>query len=183
MKKLCLLILICLSNSVLAKDSGVWIGTWASNPTGLPNVAKLGTFTLPVPTILKGTVRYRLRISQGGDQIRLRFSNEYGDKPLTINAATVGLAGAGLDAAPGSLKVVTFGDKATTTIPAGAPVLSDSIPLHVAALADLSVSVYVDASPVNLCPDGMPASDQVAVENSNATREEHLTNARCTFLT
>jgi len=183
MKKLCLLILICLSNSVLAKDSGVWIGTWASNPTGLPNVAKLGTFTLPVPTILKGTVRYRLRISQGGDQIRLRFSNEYGDKPLTINAATVGLAGAGLDAAPGSLKVVTFGDKATTTIPAGAPVLSDSIPLHVAALADLIVSVYVDASPVNLCPDGMPASDQVAVENSNATREEHLTNARCTFLT
>ena len=88
MKKLYLLILICLSGSVLAKDDGVWIGTWAMNPTGLPNVAKLGSFTLPEPTTVKGTVRYRLRISQGGTQIRLRFSNEYSDKPLTITSPT-----------------------------------------------------------------------------------------------
>lgn len=183
MKKLCLLILICLSGPVLAKDGETWIGTWATNPTGLPNVAKLGSFTLPVPTTVKGTVRYRLRISQGGSQIRLRFSNEYGDKPLRIDAATVGLASAGLDAAQGSLKVVTFGDRTGITIPAGAPAVSDAIPLRVAALTDLVVSIYVDGLPVNLCPDNMPVSDQVAVENSDATREEHLTTARCTFLT
>jgi lysophospholipase L1-like esterase len=29
----------------------------------------------------------------------------------------------------------------------------------------------------------MPASDQVAVETSDVTREDHLTNAKCTFLT
>jgi lysophospholipase L1-like esterase len=159
------------------------MGTWASNPTGLPNVPRLGSFTLPVPTTVKGTVRYRLRISQGGNQIRLRFSNEYGDKPLTVKAATVGLASAGLDAAQGSLKVVTFGDRTATTIPAGAPALSDAIPLRVPALTDLLVSVYVDGLPVNFCPDNMPVSDQVAVENSDTTREEHLNNAKCTFLT
>ena len=128
MKNLGLLLLIGLCSSVLAKDGDVWIGTWATNPTGLPNVERLGTFTLPVPTIVKGTVRYRLRISQGGTEVRLRFSNEYSDKPLTINAATVGLAAAGLNAAPGSLKVVTFGDRSAITIPAGAPALSDAVP-------------------------------------------------------
>jgi lysophospholipase L1-like esterase len=183
MKKLCFLILICLSSSVLAKDGETWIGTWATNPTGQPNVAKLGTFTLPTPTTLKGTVRYRLRISQGGDQIRLRFSNEYGDKPLAINSATVGLAATGLDATQGSLKRITFGDRTATIIPAGAPVLSDAVPLRVTSLADLVVSVYIDGLPVNFCPDNMPASDQVAMENSDTTREEHLTNAKCTFLT
>jgi lysophospholipase L1-like esterase len=172
-----------LSSSLLAKDSGLWIGTWATNPTGQPNVARLGTFTLPVPTSLKGTVRYRLRISQGGDQLRLRFSNEYGDQPLRINAVTVGLASGGLDAVPGSLKPVTFGDKPATTLPPGAPAISDTIPFRVPALADLIVSVYIDGLPVNFCPDTMPASDQVAVETSDVTREDHLTNAKCTFLT
>jgi lysophospholipase L1-like esterase len=183
MKKLCLLLFVCLSGSALAKDSGTWIGTWATNPTGLPNVPKLGTFTLPVPTTLKGTVRYRLRISQGGTQIRLRFSNEYGDKPLTVNAATVGLGSAGLDVAPGSIKVVTFGDKAAIVIPPGAPVLSDAIALPVTALADLVVSAYIDGLPVNFCPEGMPTADQAAVEKTDTTREEHLINAKCTFLT
>lgn len=183
MKNLSVLILLCLSGSVLAKDGGEWIGTWATNPTGLPTVAKLGTFTLPVPTIVKGTVRYRLRISQGGTQIRLRFSNEYGDKSLTINAATIGLAASGLDVTPGSLKNITFGDRPAITLPPGAPVVSDAVPLRVTALADLVVSVYVDGLPVNLCPDGMPSSDQVAVENSDSTREEHLASAKCTFLT
>src|SRR6185369_4317452 len=89
MKKLCLLFLLCLTGSVQAKDGERWMGTWASNPTGLPTVTKLGSFTLPVATNVKGTVRYRVRISQGGEQIRLKFSNEYGDKPLTIYAATV----------------------------------------------------------------------------------------------
>jgi len=183
MKKLGLLFLLCLAGSVQARDGERWMGTWASNPTGLPTVKKLGSFTLPVATNVKGTVRYRVRISQGGEQIRLKFSNEYGDKPLTIYAATVGLAAAGLDAAPGSLKAITFSERPGITIPPGAPALSDAIPLRVSALADLIVSVQVDGVPVNFCPENMPVSDQAAVENAEATRAEHLTNARCTFLT
>jgi lysophospholipase L1-like esterase len=183
MKKLCVLFLVCFAGSALAKDGEAWIGTWATNPTGLPTVKKLGTFTLPVATNVKGTVRYRLRISQGGEQIRLKFSNEYGDKPLTINAATVGLASTGLNAAPGSLKAVTFGDRAAITIPTGAPALSDPIVLRVGALSDLVVSAYVDGLPVNFCPDNMPVSDQAAIENSDTTRAEQLASAKCTFLT
>jgi lysophospholipase L1-like esterase len=183
MKKLSLLFLLCLCGSAHAKNGEAWIGTWATNPTGLPTVKKLGNFTLPVATDVKGTVRYRLRISQGGEQVRLKFSNEYGDKPLTIHAATVGLAGAGLDVAEGSLKPVTFGERAGITIPAGAPAVSDAIRLGVAALADLIVSVHVDGLPANFCPENMPISDQAAVENADTTREAHLTNAKCTFLT
>lgn len=183
MKKLSLLFLLCLAAPLYARDAENWIGTWATSPTGLPTVKKLGSFTLPVATNVKGTVRYRLRISQGGEQLRLKFSNEYGDKPLTISAATVGLAASGLDAAEGSLQAVTFGARPGMTIPAGAPALSDAIPLRVTALSDLIVSVHVDGLPVNFCPDGMPVSDQAAVENADATRAERLTSAKCTFLT
>lgn len=178
-----LLMLLGLSTSVLAADSSPWTGTWASSPTGLPTVTKLGTFTLPVPTSLEGTVRYRLRISRGGEQVRLRFSNEYGDKPLAINAATVGLAASGLDAAKGSLATVTFGGKTAITIPPGAPAVSDAIPIAVGDLADLIVSAHVDRVPVNFCPGNIPVSDQAAIAGSDATGAEHVANARCTFLT
>lgn len=182
MKNLCVLLLTFFCGSVLAAD-GHWIGTWAMNPTGLPTVERLGTFKLPPVNYIDGTVRYRLRISQGGTQLRLRFSNEYRDKPLTLRAATVGLAASGLDAVAGSLKTITFGGAAAITIPAGAPALSDAIPLRVTALADLVVSVHVDDLPVNFCPETMPITDQAVVEHTDVTYEERPTNLKCTYLT
>src|SRR5262249_6428173 len=96
------------SESVLAADPGPWIGTWEMSPVGLPTVTKLGANPVPPPTKNKGTSRYRLRIPQGGSRIRLRFSNGFSDIPLALKAATVGLAGEGLDALPGSLRRATF---------------------------------------------------------------------------
>src|SRR5262249_48197750 len=44
---------------------------------------------------------------------------------------------------PGTDRVLTFGGKPSITIPAGAPVLSDSVDLNVPALSDLAVSIFV----------------------------------------
>jgi lysophospholipase L1-like esterase len=129
-------------------------------------------------------MRYRLRISQGGNQVRLRLSNEYGEKPLTVNAVTVGLAAAGLDAASGSLKKATFGGREVATMPAGAPALSDPIDLKVTAFADLIVSVYLsEGTSVTLCPPSFPMVEQAGSEDSNATNEAHLPAPKCTFFT
>src|ERR1700730_7360494 len=83
------LALISLSPAVFGHDQGAWIGTWGTSPVGLPTVTKIGTHTLPPPMRIKGTIRYRLRVSLGGGQIRLRFSNEYSDRPLSLAAVTV----------------------------------------------------------------------------------------------
>jgi lysophospholipase L1-like esterase len=164
--------LICLSSAAPAQDQGSWIGTWGTSPVGLPTVPKIEGYTIPPPTKIKGTIRYRLRISLGGSPIRLRFSNEYSDSRLSVAAATVGLAGDGLDALPGSLKRVTFSGKESVTIPARAPALSDPVELVVKPLSDLVVSIYV--------PDGVSLSvwtrpfDPIVVEGSDATLVEHL---------
>ena len=49
------------------------------------------------------------------------------------------------DAQPGSLRTVTFGGRASITIPAHSPVLSDAVDLPVRSLADIVVSVHVPA--------------------------------------
>lgn len=162
-----------------ARDPPTWIGTWAISPTGLPTLSRIGNWTLPVPTIVSGTFRFRLRVSLGGRQVRLRFSNEYGGQPLTLNAVTVGLAAGGLDAVSGSVRKVTFAGSDAITLPAGAPALSDPIDLPVKALGDLVVSVYVhDGFPTFRCTSG-DSEDQAVVEGSDTTAAEHLAVARC----
>lgn len=88
------------------------------------------------------TVRNIAHISMGGSSIRLKFSNEFGNDPLTIGEATVALA-AGDGSLQGTVHPILFGGKPTTTIPQGAIAISDPIPMQVAALANVAVSIFV----------------------------------------
>ncbi|MDF8334246.1 SGNH/GDSL hydrolase family protein [Novosphingobium cyanobacteriorum] len=101
------------------------------------------------PQPISGTVRYQVTVQAEGDQIRLRLSNEEGKSPIKLNAVTVGLAGGAFVAAPGSLQPVTFGGSAGVTIPAGAPVLSDPVPVRVKAGTDLLVSAALAGQMLN----------------------------------
>ena len=170
----------CLSDSGLAGDPGMWRATWETSPVGLPTVTKLGSETVPPAITFRGTVRYRLRVSQGGRQVRLRFSNEYGNSPLSLSAASVGTASNGLDAALGSLHRVTFDGRTSIAIPAGAPALSDPIDLATKPLSDLIVSVYAPegVSIFDCTPEDSPL-DQAGVKNIDATRVEHLSASQC----
>lgn len=99
------------------------------------------------PRALNGTVRYRVTLAAGGSRIRIRLSNEEGPTPLAIAAVSVGIAGPGLSARPGSIKPVTFGSASSLVMPAAAPALSDPVDLPVSAGAELVVSVAL-ASPL-----------------------------------
>jgi hypothetical protein len=52
------------------------------------------------------------RVSIGGSRGRVRISNAYGVRPLTIGAAYVGVRGAGPAMVPGSNRRLTFDQKA-----------------------------------------------------------------------
>jgi lysophospholipase L1-like esterase len=174
-------ILACSSASALAHDQGRWIGTWETSPVGSPTITKIGSYyTLPSPITIKGTIRYRLRISQGGSQIRLRFSNEYGEVPLALEVVSIGVAGEGLNALPGSLKQATFAGRSAITIPAGAPALTDPINISVKSLSDLIVSVYVPNGISTLaCQTDATPTDPAAVDGSDTTLLEQLPTSTC----
>jgi len=87
------------------------------SPAGLPTISKIGADSLPPIITVKGTIRYRIRISLGGSQVRLRFSNEYGKSALTVAAVSVAVAAHGLDAVSGSLQPVTFGGSRSSPFP------------------------------------------------------------------
>ena len=46
----------------------------------------------PEPGLANNTLRQIIRVSIGGEKIRLKFSNEYGNSPLYIKAAQLAVA-------------------------------------------------------------------------------------------
>ena len=93
------------------------------------------------------TLRQAMRLSLGGDTLRVRVSNLYGAEPLVIDAASVGrLArpGAGDMTAPGMLR---FGGATGVTVAPGAESVSDPLAFPVTAGEHVAVSLHVVSAP------------------------------------
>jgi lysophospholipase L1-like esterase len=88
------------------------------------------------------TCRQVLRTTAGGGRIRLRLSNVMSSMPLSLNAVTVGLRGAGA-ALVGPPQPVTIGGASTVIIPPGKHVTTDSVALRITTGADVAVSFAV----------------------------------------
>ena len=117
-------------------------------------------------------MRYRLRISQGGSHVRIRISNEYGEKPLEIGAVSVGLARKDLSALPRTLRPVTFAGNSGINIPAGAPALTDPVDFQVNSLSDLLVSLYLPDE-VDMLAQSIQVNTAV-IDGANLTLSETL---------
>lgn len=133
---------------VLAAPSG-WVATWQASPQPVWGPGFL--FPTHAPSELRDqTVRQIVRVSLGGQRLRIELSNAYGNQPVTLGKATVAVVTAGGETVPGSLRRVTFGGRDGASIPPGASSFSDPVALPLPALAHLAVSVYVpDATAVS----------------------------------
>jgi lysophospholipase L1-like esterase len=131
---LCLLLFV---SDLVGASPNAWIATWASSPQAKgPNPHE------PFLSIDNQTVRERVRVSVGGSEIRLRFSNEFGSSPLLIGAATLAIPTDASHVKRESIQSVTFEGHNSVTIPSGAPVLSDPIVFPVTAGTEISISIY-----------------------------------------
>jgi len=110
-----------------------WVGTWTASPA--PSEAALG--------FNNQTLRMNPRVSIGGDTLRVRVSNAYGNAKLVVGSAYVGIREKGSAIVPGSERKLTFGGADSAVAAAGALLISDSVKLDVAPLADLAVSLYL----------------------------------------
>jgi lysophospholipase L1-like esterase len=114
-----------------------WVGTWAASPMQADG-ANL--------RLLTGvTLREIAHISIGGQQIRVRFTNEFGLDPLTVSDAHVALSAGGGAIQPGTDHAITFGGATSFNIPPGAAIFSDPVALAVNPFSDLAVSFYLPA--------------------------------------
>ena len=128
-----------MSSAQNAIEHGHWVSAWgAAVHTAL-------RFPGDPPSLVleNQTIRMVVRPTFGGERLRIRLSNECGTSALTIGSAHIAVTNHGSAIVPESDHTLTFGGKPSVSIPPGAPMLSDPIDLKVAALTELSVSVYL----------------------------------------
>jgi lysophospholipase L1-like esterase len=160
-----------------ASDKSVrWVGTWACSP-------QLGDDgnAPPEPGFHDSTLRQVVRVSLGGEQIRVRLSNAFGATPLTLPAVHIALAGKDGTIQPGTDRTLRFHGQPRVTIPAGALVYSDPLDFHLAPLADVAITLRLTGVPdgITTHPGSrttsyLEAGDAVsAAEMANAARVDH----------
>jgi lysophospholipase L1-like esterase len=110
-----------------------WVGTWAAAPAPAEGVAGFNN----------QTIRLNPRLSIGGERLRVRISNAYGNHPLLIGAATIALRDKGPTIVARTARKLSFGGRDSTVIAAGAVQYSDAVELSVPPLADVAVSFHL----------------------------------------
>lgn len=117
-------------------DPQNFVVAWAASaqgpyPVGNPTAQPELKFAFPDPAKGASDQSFRLIVRPDiwGNQARIRLSNAFGTKPITFDAVNVGLQQSGSAVLPGTNHSVTFGKKATVTIPPGGSAVSDPVVL------------------------------------------------------
>ncbi len=87
-------------------------------------------------TAIDQTFRSIVKPDLWGNTIRIRFSNVFGDRPVTFDSVTVGLQEYSANVVKGTLTAVTFGGSRSVTIGAGDRTFSDAVHLSWVSNAD-----------------------------------------------
>ena len=108
-----------------------WVGAWYAAPTQMLSANLSGR-----------TLRQIVHLHAGGEQIRLRLSNRYGDAPITLRSVSVGQVLSGPIVRVGSRDVL-FEGKSTVTLEPGQEITSDPVVLQVEALTNLAITFFL----------------------------------------
>lgn len=119
-----------------AAGGDIWVASWTAAaqgpyPFGVPVAQPDMSYAFPSPALGANDQTFRLIIHPGllGHVARLRFSNAYGTRPVTLDGVFVGLHAIAGTIASGTNTPVKFGGKASVTIPVGGEILSDPVTL------------------------------------------------------
>jgi lysophospholipase L1-like esterase len=125
------------------RPSNKWIGTW-----GTAQQLVESQNMPPVPGLTGCTLRQVVRVSIGGDNLRVRFSNEYGSSPVTLKTACIAASKGGSAIDPDTDVALRFDGKSYVTIVPGSAVTSDPVFFSLKPRSDVAITIHFgDTSP------------------------------------
>jgi lysophospholipase L1-like esterase len=121
----------------------VWTGTWGA----AQQLVESGNMP-PAPGLTNNTLRQTIRVSIGGEVVRVKFSNTFSKSPVNIKLAGIAVSKDGCTIDPGTQKVLRFKGKKQITMNPGQEIFSDRLRIHLESGSRLSVTIcFGDTSP------------------------------------
>ena len=119
-----------------------WVGTWAAAPE------YTGHADMPQTTNLTDcSLRQIIRVSLGGEQLRMQLSNEFGSDAVEIKAVYIADAIDSCDIVTKSARYLTFNHKRNVRIEAGTAIFSDPLDYNLKPLQRLAVTIVYGHAP------------------------------------
>ncbi|MGC4044345.1 MAG: SGNH/GDSL hydrolase family protein [Armatimonas sp.] len=125
----------------MRKARETWVGTWMTAPQ-LTDPANLP----PPPGFVNQTVRQLVRVSLGGQRLRVRLTHTHGTTPVTFTGVHIALGLPGGKIVPGSSRALLFHGEPEVTIPAGNLIVSDPLDFPLTPFSDLAITFHVNTS-------------------------------------
>ncbi len=120
-----------------ADTTKIWVGTWVTGP----QLVEPGN-NPPSPGLTDNSLRQVVRVSIGGDTLRVKFSNQYSEDSVEIKAAKIAVS-SGADAVYDSTSItLTFDGNAEIAMEPGMEIISDPIAYDLQPRMDLAITIY-----------------------------------------
>jgi lysophospholipase L1-like esterase len=136
-------LLFTLTSFSFCSPAEEWVGTWSTapqlvEPRNMP----------PEPGLSHNTLRQVVRVSLGGDSLRMRFSNEFSTSPVTLAAVHIAVSAGGSAIDPNTDQTLRFGGEPQATMKPGAAVTSDPFRFALKPRTDVTITInFGDTSP------------------------------------
>lgn len=141
MKRLLVLFMVfcAISTYSLAQN---WVGTWATAPQTV-----VRSFMPYNNCMTNRSVRQVVKVSIGGDVIRLKLSNIYSMQPVEIRSIYIAHAKDSFSIDAKSAQYFKFGNSYKTFIPAGKQIVSDALKFNLRNLERVAITINYTSAP------------------------------------
>ena len=114
----------------------VWVGTWST----APQLVEPGNMP-PEPGLSNNTLRQVIRVSLGGDSLRVKFSNEFSTSPVTMRAVQIAVSTGGSAIDASTIKELKFNGKPEVTMNPGVAITSDPFSFDLEPRMDIAITI------------------------------------------
>ena len=133
------MVFCALSTYSLAQN---WVGTWATAPQTV-----VRSFMPYNNCMTNRSVRQVVKVSIGGDVIRLKLSNIYSMQPVEIRSIYIAHAKDSFSIDAKSAQYFKFGNSYKTIIPAGKQIVSDALKFNLRNLERVAITINYTSAP------------------------------------
>ncbi len=134
-----LMMFCALSTYSLAQN---WVGTWATAPQTV-----VRSFMPYNNCMTNRSVRQVVKVSIGGNVIRLKLSNIYSMQPVEIRSIYIAHAKDSSDIDAKTAQYFKFGNSYKTVIPAGKQIVSDALKFNLRNLERVAITINYTSAP------------------------------------
>ena len=134
-----LMVFCALSTYAFAQN---WVGTWATAPQTV-----VRSFMPFNNCMTNRSVRQVVKVSIGGDVIRLKLSNIYSMQPVEIRSIYIAHAKNSFSIDAKSAQYFKFGNSYKTVIPAGKQIVSDALKFNLKNLERVAITINYTSAP------------------------------------